>query len=656
MAKPCGDVPRGQQCAASVSVVQDRKPNALGPLNFRAFKTSVAPLLDGVIGAEEWSNASTATKFIDIQHRPERGKTTFYLQYDDKYVYFAGVIAEWHPPRATISGTNVPFGLDDIFVLQLDTFGEGKVEGMNFCSINGRGATSFRKAGGSSQKQEWRGSFEGAAKITRDGWIVEARVPWSILRIPKSGIRNLRFNFVRTDSVTEHPVWYFLPKENETINSVLWEAVEVPAVQSSNLWKLLPSFGAMVGSSKSQVLPTLDVRGYVNDKYEFSGVLFPDFTLVGRAATQLGFSHFEILQPETRPLFQEGSGYFDGAESIFVTQRIGQFDFGSRLYGSPSPAVRIGINNTFSFDGETTLGASMSANQGPNRAFRLGVASLKSSNLPGNDAISAGFFSTIGGWNFGASAAVTSDQEKRIGSSLGFSSGYRSGGFSAGVSANQVDENYMPRLGYVPETAVRKVDFSSFYGFDTLRKWFSYGSIGFSHGHTWTTGGRLAHESTTFYANVGIKKALALGGNASKGTFGGIDDSSYGFYMSFPNSHAPWSVSLSNSVNNFGSLRTDFRSLNLGYTDTSNRWAVSAGITQYSAQDVFLQRQLSLAYRLGAYDNLSLSILNDQGLTNFALQYAKQNNKGVEYWFSFGDPSAAKFTPTFIARLAFPIK
>ena len=114
--------------------------------------------------------------------------------------------------------------------------------------------------------------------------------------------------------------------------------------------------------------------------------------------------------------------------------------------------------------------------------------------------------------------------------------------------------------------------------------------------------------------------------------------------------------SLSNSKTRFGDLSTDYRSLFLSYSDPGSRWAISGSLTQYTASEVFVQRQLSFAYKLGAYDNLSLSLLNDQGQTNFAIQYAKQNNKGVEYWLSFGDPSAARFTPSLIARIAFPIK
>ncbi|MBC8066494.1 MAG: hypothetical protein H7Y17_16810 [Chlorobia bacterium] len=642
----------GQQ----VSSPQDKKPNSLGPLSFRAHKVAVPPQIDGVIGPEEWANASTASKFIDRQHQPEQGKTTFYLQYDDKYVYFGAVIAESHRPKATATGTNVPFGIDDIFVLQLDTFGEGRVEGFNFCSINGRGATSFRKAGGSSQKREWRGSFEGAANIAGDGWAVEARVPWSILRIPKSGIRNLRFNFARTDSVTENPYWYYLAKDTENVSGAVWEGVNVPPVQTQNLWKFLPSVSAIAGDGKSQFRPSLDMRGFLNDKYEFSGVLFPDFSLVSRAATPLGFSHFEILEPETRPLFEEGSGYFDGAQSIFVTQRIRRFDFGGRFYGSPTPSMRIGVNSTIAFDGETTLAASLAGNQGPNRSYTLGFASLKSLTQPSNDAVSGTYYSTSGAWNFGAAGALTSDQEAQVGTQLSLSSNYYYGGFSARAYGEQIDGSFMPRLGYVSETGVRSVGGATSYSFSALKKWLTSAYISVSHGHTWTTGGRLAHESTGAFGAIDIKKAMSLGLDASSGSFGGTKETRLGFFLSFPNSNAPWSVSLNNSVSKFGDLDTDLRSLNLSYTDPGSRWAVSGGITQYTAEEVFIQRYLSLAYKLGPYDNLSLSMLNDQGQTNFAIQYARHNNKGIEYWFSFGDPSAAKFKPTIIARIAFPIK
>lgn len=646
----------GQEVPIASNPPQDKKPNSLGPISFRAHKVLVPPLIDGIIGTEEWANASTASRFMDSQHRPEQGKTTFYLQYDEKFVYFAAVVTDSHPPKATATGTNVPFGIDDIFVLQLDTFGEGRFEGYNYCSINGLGATNFRKAGGSSQKREWRGSFDGAAKIGQDGWAVEAKVPWSILRVPKSGVRDLRFNFCRTDSIAEHPHWYFLPKETENVNGAIWEGVDVPTVQTRNLWKFLPSISAITGEEQSKVIASLDVRGFLNDKFEFSGVLFPDFSLVGRAATQLGFSHFEILQPETRPLFQEGSGYLNGAQNIFVSQRIRKFDFGGRFYGSPNLSTRIGVSNTFAFNGETTLAASLSANQGPNQSFSLGFASLMSPSQPSNHAMSASFSRTSGGWNFGAEGALTNDQEAKTGTQLSFYSSYFHGGFSASASGGQVDENFMPRLGFVPETGVRRFGLSTSYSFDALKKWLTSGHISVFRGETWKTDGQLAHESTSAFGYIGIKKTLSLGVDASSGSFDGIGERRYGFFLSFPNSNAPWSVSLNNSISKFGDVDTDLRSANVSYTEPGSRWAISGGATQYTAKEVFRQRHLSFAYKLGSYDNLSLSMLNDQGQTNFSIQYARHNNEGAEYWFSFGDPSAAKFKPTIIARVAFPIK
>ncbi|MEQ1935796.1 MAG: hypothetical protein ABL962_18220, partial [Fimbriimonadaceae bacterium] len=421
-------------------------------------------------------------------------------------------------------------------------------------------------------------------------------------------------------------------------------------------WKFLPSMSAIASDGVTQVLPSLDMRGYLNDKYEFSGVLFPDFSLVSRSASQLGFSHFEILQPETRPLFQEGSGYFEGADSIFVTQRIRQFDFGGRFYGSPIPSVRIGVNNTIAFDGETTLGASLAANLGPNRSYTLGFTSLKSRTLPSNDALAATFRSRNGAWTFDGGGALTNDQEARLGSQFSFSSGYGFGGFSSGAFVSQVDESFLPRLGFVPETAVRSLGAATSYSFVALKKWLTTGYINLSHNRTWTTGGRLAHEATSAYGNIGIKKAMSLGVDASSGSFGGTKDSRLGIYLGLPNSNAPWSVTLGNSNSKYGDLNTSLQSLNVGYSDPGNRWAVSGSITRYTAQEVFMQRQLSFGYKLGPYDNLSFSMLNDQGQTNFALQYARSNNKGIEYWFSFGDPSAAKFKPTLIARIVFPIK
>lgn len=636
--------------------VPDRNTRAMGPLVFAAHKATTPPTLDGNIDPEEWAGASRASQFLDSKHQVEKGLSTFYFEYDEKYIYFAAVVTHSHPPKATVRGTNVPFGIDDRFTFQIDTFGEGQYQGFNYCSVNGLGATNFRKAGGSSQKREWLGEFEAVTRVNPDGWQVEVRVPWDILRVPKSGVRNLRVNVARTDSKEESSYWYYVPLETENTNGVSWTGVDVPPVHTHNLWKFLPSTSAISQDGKTQILHSLDMRGFLNDKYEFSGVLFPDFSLVSRAATTLGFSHFEILQPETRPLFQEGSGYFSGASSIFTTQRIRQFDLGTRFYGSPNPATRIGVNSTIAFDGESTLGASLAANQGPNRGFSVGLASLRSRELQSNDAFAADYHNSVGGWSFEGAAAITSDQETRLGSSFGLSTIYFHGGFSSSLSASQVDANFMPRLGYAPETAIQSMSAGAVYGFSAPTKWLEEVDLSASHSHAWTTGGRLAHESTSLYAGGSIRRALDTSVQVFSGSFDGIRESGLTFNFSAPNSNAPWSINFSESIDRFGDLYTDLKSLSVDYSDPHSRWGISGGITRYAADEVLKQRQLSFAYKLGPYDDLSMTLLNDQGVTNFAIQYARHNNKGIEYWFSFGDPSALKFTPTVIARVAFPIK
>lgn len=636
---------------------QERQPRSLGPLEFEAAKISAPPEIDGTIGDGEWTGAASFTGFLNGNHQPERGKTSFFLTYDERYVYFAARVAESHPPKATITGTNVSIGVDDYISFQLDTFGEGKFQDFNRCVVNANGATSFYKAGGSAQKREWLGEFEAKGRPTVDGWEVEARVPWEILRIPKSGVRDLRFNFYRSDTKTEEGSSYYQPRDNDPNTGAIWKGVDVPVVHTKNLWKYLGSVNAAAGRGRSDLKPSLDVRGFLNDKYELSAVLFPDFSLINRVASFIGFSHYEVLLPETRPLFQEGSGYFGGTEGIFASQRIRRFDLGMRFYGSPTPKSKLGINNTIAFDGEETLAASYEQSLNSRDTVLMGVTSLRSHSQASNEALAAQYAGMRGPWYFSASSALTSDQEEGVGASFSGYAGYHFGNFGTSGGFSNVDRRFFPRLGYAPETGVRGVNASVNYGYYVDRQWLSSATVGIFHSHYWETGGRLAHESTSLSTGFDIRQALGFYAGASLGSFAGVPEKSASFGLNFPNSsRASWGVYLNTAFYNSGPDDSVLHSIDLSYRDPHSKWSLSGGLTQYRAQTTAMQRSLSFSYKLTPYETLSLAYLNDQGKSNGSIQYGRRNNRGIEYFVALGDPSAETFTPAIVARVMIPFR
>lgn len=652
----------GGMCLLTGAVAQegpspDRQPRSLGPLTFQAHKTSNPPSLDGEIQEGEWNSASTATGFLTYERKPERGKTTFHLQYDAIYVYFAVRVRESSPPRATIKGTNVSLSGDDVVQFQLDTFGEGRFEDFSRCAVNGLGATSFYKSGGSSQKREWLGEFEAKAKVDPDGWQVEARVPWSILRIPKSGVRDLRFNFYRSDTKHEESSAYMQPRDSDPVMGAHWRNVDVPRVRASgNQWKLLPSVTAAAGRGRADLQASLDVRGFLNDKFEVSGVLFPDFSLINRVASHIGFSHFEVLPPETRPLFQEGSGYFNGVSGIFASQRIRRFDLGLRMYGSPTPSTKIGVNNTVAFDGDETLAASYQNSLAPGRSYSLGVTSLRGKGLPGNEALAMSFDAMSGPYYFGGSGALSSDAVHRVGSSFSFYGTHRFGNTGFSLGASQVDRRFFPRLGYIPESGVRSFNTSADYGYSADRRWLSSASVGISHSRTWDTSGPLAHESSYGSMSMSIRHALSAYVSGSAGSFDGTSESSGSVSLYLPNSNALWSVGIGSSWFRFGDEDSVLRDASFSYRDRKSKWALSAGWTEYRSDTVEAQNYASFTYKLTPYDGISFNLLNDRGKTNGSIQYARRNNRGIEYFIALGDPSADHFTPAIVTRIVIPIK
>src|SRR5687768_15774605 len=126
----------------------------------KGVKLTTAPTIDGAIDAEEWKDVpSVEGLFDDITGAaaPEGG--TFWLAYDDKFIYFAARLQDSQPGtiRANEYRTNVSLTGDDYVELHVDL--SGSLADFSVFGVNPRGATSIELAGGRAAKREWQGEF-----------------------------------------------------------------------------------------------------------------------------------------------------------------------------------------------------------------------------------------------------------------------------------------------------------------------------------------------------------------------------------------------------------------------------------------------------------------------------------------------------------------
>lgn len=239
--------------------------------------------------------------------------------------------------------------LDDYFMLYLDSFHDKK--SCYYFALNPRG-TQFDgiiTQEGETFNSNWDGIWDGAATIDENGWTVEMRIPFRILKFSHAD-GNWGVNFYRMQR-----------KEGQGSQWV---------TTGNNLYQV-SQFGNLEGMGDVPVTPTLDLAPYVaggrayrhakfnaslteNEKQlgpewfdkegiditsrlfpsiSLTGAYHPDFSQIEADPDQVNLTGEELFLNEKRPIFLEGQDLYDTPLQMFYSRRVGDIEAGGRING-----------------------------------------------------------------------------------------------------------------------------------------------------------------------------------------------------------------------------------------------------------------------------------------------------------------------------------
>jgi hypothetical protein len=148
-------------------------------------KVAAPPKIDGLINNDEWSNATK----IELRFQIEPGdnltaseRTEAFFSYDREYLYFAFLAYDNNPSaiRAPVSKRDDVLN-DDYVTVMLDTYADRQrayVFNINPLGIQSDGI--FTES--ASTDYTWDGIFESKGSLTKDGYVIEAAIPFKTLR------------------------------------------------------------------------------------------------------------------------------------------------------------------------------------------------------------------------------------------------------------------------------------------------------------------------------------------------------------------------------------------------------------------------------------------------------------------------------------------
>jgi hypothetical protein len=311
---------------------------------------SATPIrIDGRLDEEAWRHAAMIR--LDYEYMPGENiappvETECRVTYDSEFLYLGCVAHDPEPERIRASLTDRDKALqDDHIVLILDTFNDQR-RAFQF-RINPLGVQMDATFAQTSEDFSWDAIWSSAGRVTEEGYVVEAAIPFRSLRFPRSdqpqswGVilerswpRNVRHR------IRSSP----LDRNNSCIlcqGSVLrglegitpGRDVEInPTATAGRHDSRSPDGGFNTGETDSRA--GMNFRWGVTPNLSLNGTINPDFSQVEADAAQLSVNErFAVFYPEKRPFFLEGADLFESFFNVVFTRTIIDPEAGVKLTG-----------------------------------------------------------------------------------------------------------------------------------------------------------------------------------------------------------------------------------------------------------------------------------------------------------------------------------
>ena len=310
------------------------------------------------------SELERVTSFI--QNQPSDGQpatepTDAYLGYDERNLYIIMVCWQKKGVRADLTRREpaTPFDSDDYVEITLDTFRDERHAFIFDVNPKGVQADGLWTEGEGQPDYSWDTVWYSRARVTRNGYVIWAAVPFRSLRFHSSdklwGMTLCRY-LARNN---EYDYW---PRVSARIAGRLNQEAHltgfdnispgrnlqfIPYVESRTFRSLDTSDATQprFDSAHFQGRAGLDSKVVFHDSLVLDTTIRPDFAQVESDQPQNTVNQrFEVFFPEKRPFFLENANFFEapliavGQQPRMVfTRRIADPTFGVRLSGKQGP-------------------------------------------------------------------------------------------------------------------------------------------------------------------------------------------------------------------------------------------------------------------------------------------------------------------------------
>ena len=350
-------------------------PGTAAP-TIRAVRIPRPPTIDAVLDEPFWHEIEPVTDFrqrVPVDGAPSSELTELRVAFDDNNLYFAVVLHDNDPAgiRRSILHREGRIDQDDNIRIGLDTYHDRR--NAYIFEINPFGTQGDALITDESMTLadwNWEGVYESQGRITEDGWVVEAAIPFTTIRFADVQAPEMGILMERTIRRKNEMVYF--PHIGQEFSRALTQVSQYATLtgledlRRGRHVEVKPF--AITGRSTTggrgdsgEVTETLndlglDLKYSVTPNLTLDATVNPDFAQVEADNVQINLTRFSLFFPEKREFFLERAGLFGFGDSeetqVFFSRRIGitnDIAGGGRLTGQAGP-VSVGVLSLYTDD------------------------------------------------------------------------------------------------------------------------------------------------------------------------------------------------------------------------------------------------------------------------------------------------------------------
>ncbi|MFT5142788.1 MAG: hypothetical protein ACI80V_002063 [Rhodothermales bacterium] len=329
--------------------------------------------LDGRLEEADWQGAQSIGEFR--QSEPSEGgapsqETQVRVLYDQGYIYVGAKLYDDDARNIERRlGRRDELNRADWFIVSLDSYLDRKTAFVFGVSAAGVQYDALDKGSGMrGPDRSWDAIWASSVQIEEDGWSVEMRIPYSMLRFAAAESQTWGVHFERKMPRRGEDVeWPHVPRADQANKIARFSLLTgLDNISPRSNIQVSPYTVSRLQTAESSVTPggidrsgSFDIGGDVKMGLGSSVILDatinPDFGQVEADPAQLNLTAFETFNQERRPFFVEGAQLFDFSMGhgggLLYSRRIGA---ASPIVGATKLSGRTANGLSFGVLGATT--------------------------------------------------------------------------------------------------------------------------------------------------------------------------------------------------------------------------------------------------------------------------------------------------------------